>query len=234
MLLKVNFANPIGPYDLMLNKCAGKYCHAEISLEIDTGLFRVMVETTMVDAYDPAMLQDILNRTKGSGLQTLNVCFYIMFGGIVSLRFLNILSDDPLMRPPELPVYDVIEIPLGDEEFHTIIQYNLKQLGRSYDIPRALFLLTSFTLRLHGEPDKFFCSQLVMYTLREAKIYADQIATLRDINHMTPTNVYDWLSAQKQRGVDSTEDDDTKINGGEEKEPIPAVETPTSATCEMS
>jgi len=204
--MNVNFANPVGPYDILWNKCAGKYCHVEISLKMETSLFRVLVDTSMDTAYNPSMLQDILSRTKGTTLKTLHLCFYIMWGGVVSLRFLDDLSNDALMRPPESPVYDTIPIPLTEEETHRIIKYNLKHLGRSYDIPRALFLLTVFTLRLNGEPDKFFCSQLIMYTLRDAGIHADAIRQIENINHMTPTDVFDWLSVQKPHSTTTNSD----------------------------
>ena len=82
-----------------------------------------------------------------------------------------------------------------------IIGYNLRQLGKSYDIPRAILLLSSVTLRLQGEPDQFFCSQLVMHTLKHAELYIDDINQLVDINHMTPVNVYDWLSNRKPRSI---------------------------------
>lgn len=203
--MNVNFANPVGPYDILWNKCAGKYCHVEISLKMDTSLFRVLVDTSMETAYDPAMLQDILSRTKGTTLKTLHLCFYIMWGGVVSLRFLDELSNDALMRPPEPPVYDTIHIPLTEEETHRVVKYNLQHLGRSYDIPRALFLLTVFTLRLNGEPEKFFCSQLVMYTLRDAGLHADAIKQVENINHMTPTDVFDWLSVQKIHAIEKSE-----------------------------
>ena len=236
--MNVNFANPVGPYDILWNKCAGKYCHVEISLKMDTSLFRVLVDTSMDTAYDPAMLQDILSRTKGTTLKTLHLCFYIMWGGVVSLRFLDDLSNDALMRPPESPVYDTIHIPLTEEETHRVVKYNLQHLGRSYDIPRALFLLTAFTLRLNGEPDKFFCSQLVMYTLRDAGLHADAIKQVENINHMTPTDVFDWLSVQHETDASASKTDVSKTDTSAsktvevplEKSEVDANKTDTSAS----
>jgi hypothetical protein len=228
--MNVNFANPVGPYDILWNKCAGKYCHVEISLKMDTSLFRVLVDTSMDTAYDPAMLQDILSRTKGTTLKTLHLCFYIMWGGVVSLRFLDELSNDALMRPPEPPVYDTIHIPLTEEETHRVVKYNLQHLGRSYDIPRALFLLTAFTLRLNGEPDKFFCSQLVMYTLRDAGLHADAIKQVENINHMTPTDVFDWLSVQHETEESESKTDDSKTDTSTSKTDTSASKTDASKT----
>ena len=210
--MNVNFANPVGPYDLMFNRCAGKYCHVEISLKMNTDLFRVLVQTSMDEAYDPAMLEDVLKRTKGTSLRTLHVCFYIMWGGVVSVRFLNTLTNDPLMRPPELPVYDTLHVSLNDDEIETVVRYNIKQLGRAYDIPRAVFLLTRFTLRLDGEPKKFFCSQLVMYTFRAAKLYTTSLESISNINHMSPTDVFEWLSVQKPRSQERENKSEDKPN----------------------
>ena len=117
-----------------------------------------------------------------------------MWGDVVSVRFLDTMNEDVLMRPPETPVYDSIRIPLKMESLQKVIGYNLRQLGKPYDIPRALMLLTSFTLRTDPNvcPSKFFCSQLVMYTLKHANLF--DMSEVEDINHMTPLMVYQWLS----------------------------------------
>lgn len=201
MDLKISFARPVGPYDMLWNKCVGKFCHVEMSVEMDKDLFRVMVDSNIEHAYSPKTLEDIMKRTKDIELKTLNVCFYIMWGEVVSVRFLTSLHDDPLMSPPRGPVYENIVLQLEVEELQQVIGYNLRQLGKPYDIPRALLLFSHVTLRTDEEPDKFFCSQLIMYTLLNSGLYVDEIKLLKDINHMTPTNVYDWLVKQKPKTI---------------------------------
>ena len=39
MDLNISFAKPVGPYDLLWNKCVGQYCHVEISIEMEKDLF---------------------------------------------------------------------------------------------------------------------------------------------------------------------------------------------------
>jgi len=209
MDLKVSFARPVGPYDMLWNKCVGKFCHVEMSVEMDKDLFRVMVDSNIEQAYSPKTLEDILTRTKDTELKTLNVCFYVMWGDVVSVRFLTNLHDNPLMSPPRGPVYENVTLQLEVEELQTIVGYNLRQLGKPYDIPRALMLLSHITIRLDGEPDKFFCSQLIMHTLLNSGLYVDEIKQLKNINHMTPTNVYDWLTKQKPKTI--------KQDGAQEK-----------------
>jgi len=197
MELNINFANKIGPYDMFLNKCApGKFCHVEMSLEIDRGMFRVLVDSCIQDAFAPNTLQAILTRTDKVDMKTLHVCFYIMWGGVVSVRFLHHLSEDELMQPPKEPLYETVRIPLNEDIMEKVVCYNLRQLGRPYDIPRAVCLLSLYTLRLHGAPDKFFCSQLVMHTFKNCDLFTKSIECQPNINHMTPSNVYDWLVKQ--------------------------------------
>lgn len=209
MDLHINFAKPVGPYDMTWNKCVPTYCHVEMSIEIEKDLFSVIVDSNVSLAHDPTILETLLKRLKQSSVKTLHVCFYIMWGDVVSVRFLDDLNDDPLMRPPEQPIYDSIVIPLQVETLQTLVGYNLRQLGKPYDIPRAILLLVSFTLRSNdGEtPSKFFCSQLVMHTLKECELY--DVSKL-NIDHMTPLNVYEWLK-------DTIKIKDDKGNGSENK-----------------
>jgi len=201
MDLKINFAKPIGPYNMLWNKCVSTYCHVEISIEIERDLFAVMIDSNVSAAHNPSILESLLKRVKGSTLKKLHCCFYIMWGDIVSVRFLNELNDDALMRPPEEPIYDMITIPLTVEQMQSIIGYNLRQLGKSYDIPRALLLLSHFTLRTDPNevPSQFFCSQLVMHAIKHADLF--DTSTLKDINHMTPLDVYEWMIKQRPESI---------------------------------
>ncbi len=213
MDLHINFAKPVGPYDMTWNKCVPTYCHVEMSIEIEKDLFSVIVDTNVSSAHNPSLLENLLARLKSSSLKKLNVCFYIMWGDVVSIRFLDDLNEDPLLRPPEQPIYDTITIPLEVETLQKVIGYNLRQLGKSYDIPRALLLLASFTLRTNPNevPAKFFCSQLIMHTLKHSGLFDESISKLEDINHMTPLNVYEWLSKQQTDTIKN--DNDEKKNG---------------------
>lgn len=210
MDLKISFARPVGPYDMFWNKCTGTFCHVEMSIELEKDLFRVIVDSNIHEAYNSSILEGIMNRTKTSELKKLNACFYIMWGEEVSLRYLSDLSDDPFMSPAAKPVYETITIPLELEEMQKVVGYLLRQLGKPYDIPRALLTFSHVTLRLHGEPDKFFCSQLVMHALQYAEMYKDEIKECKNINHMQPECVYKWLVKQEPRTI--------KTGDGESKE----------------
>lgn len=207
MDLHINFAKPVGPYDMTWNKCVPTYCHVEMSIEIEKDLFSVIVDSNVSSAHNPVILENLLKRLKASSVKKLNVCFYIMWGDVVSVRFLDELNDDPLMRPPEEPIYDIITIPLEVEQLQKVIGYNLRQLGKHYDIPRALLLLTSFTLRTDPDevPSQFFCSQLIMHTFKHSELY--DISKLKDINHMTPLNVYEWLKEQVENTINESDGD---------------------------
>ena len=203
MDLHINFAKPVGPYEMTWNKCVPTYCHVEMSIEIEKDLFSVIVDSNISSSHNPFLLETLLKRLKASSLKKIHVCFYIMWGDVVSIRFLDELNDDALMRPPEEPIYDIINIPLEVDTLQKILGYNLRQLGKHYDIPRALLLLTSFNLRTDTNevPSQFFCSQLIMHTLKHSELF--DMTKIGDINHMTPLMVYDWLKLENKPIKDS-------------------------------
>lgn len=207
MELSLNFAYPIECYDNFFNKCAGIFCHVEYSLKIDTALFRLIIDQHLDDVYDPQLCQSILKKTKHH-TGDLNVCFYILFGGVVSLRFLSNLSDDAFTRPPAAPVYDIITLPIEDlEKLQSVVKWSVCQLGKSYDIPRALLTMTPLTLRLADEnPDQYFCSQMMMYLFKTQNFFD---VTGVNINHMKPDDVWVWLNEQI-KGTDKEREDGIK------------------------
>jgi hypothetical protein len=77
---------------------------------------------------------------------------------------------------------------------YSVIKWNLKNLGRGYDIPRAVCLLLPFTMKTDKtvKPEKFFCSQLVMHMLVDCELFQ----TGQNIDHMTPDNVFTFLSTR--------------------------------------
>jgi len=200
MIVNVNFAQPVGIYNNFINKCVGKFCHCEVSVEIDIGQFRVLVDNALNDAFSPSLCQTILNNTESmSGTHTL--AFYILFGGVVSVRFLDEANEDPFYQPIQDEIYDVIPMKVEEEQFYEIISWHIKHLGRSYDIPKALFSVTPFFPWQAAVPEKFFCSQLVMYMVSENNMW--EVSRNLNIDHMSPDAVYECLLAT----VDFNEDE---------------------------
>jgi len=191
MNINVHFAKPVSIYDNYVNKCTGKYCHCEVSMELDSQLFSVIIDSAVQNAYDPEYLQKLLKKvqlSKGS----VHFCFYVLLNEVVSIRFFNDLGDT-FNSPPTEEIYDTITIEMsGIEELKSYITWNLCQLNKPYDILRACLLFLPVTLRTDNNPDKFFCSQLVMHSLKD--IYPCD----KDINHMKPDDVYEWMSSIKE------------------------------------
>lgn len=191
MNIHVHFAKPVSIYNNYVNKCTGKYCHCEVSLELDAPLFSVIIDSAVQEAYDPSYLQKLLKKVQGIKGKV-HFCFYVLLNEVVSIRFLNNLGDE-FHTPHTDDVYDTVEIETeGIEELKTFITWNLHQLNKPYDLIRALLLFLPVTLRTEVKPDKFFCSQLVMHGLKD-KFICD-----KDINHMKPDDVYEWLSSIKE------------------------------------
>lgn len=190
MNINVNFAQPLGIYNNFINKCAGKFCHVEISLDIDAGQLSVLIDNALNESYSPSLCQTVLNNTKGMKGK-LTVAFYILFGGVVSLRFLDESNEDPFYKPIQDEIYDVITLKVDEEKFYNIVTWHVKHLGRSYDIPKALFSVTPFFPWSTNVPEKFFCSQMIMYMIRENEIM--EVDRSFNIDHMTPDAVYEFL-----------------------------------------
>ena len=206
MEVSINFANPIACYNNLLNKCAGKLCHVEVSFEVDVAVLRVLIDMQMEDCYSPSVCQNILNNTeKLRG--NITVAFYILFGGVMSMRILSDEEDDDFFKMPKAPVYETVTLMLELEKYHELIGWNIKMLGRTYDIPRAVLLLTPFSYPTNSRPESFFCSQLIMYMIKEVNLLP--VEDTLDIDHVKPDHVYAWL-LQKIKHIkeDSTEENE--------------------------
>lgn len=186
MELKVHFAKPVSIFDNFINKCVGKYCHCETSIRIDASLLCVMIDTAISEAYAPSYLEKLLKKMKLLKGKV-EICFYILWNDVVSIRFFNRLGDD--FHNPTDEVYDTIVVEINSiEHLKEYIIWNLCQVGKPYDFLSAACLFLPVTLK-NEMPQKFFCSQLVMHGLREIGLQPDT-----DINHMKPDDVYEWLT----------------------------------------
>lgn len=200
MNIDINFAQPVQIYDNFLNRCAGKFCHVEASVKIDIGQFRVLIDSNIQNAYSPSTCQNILNNTKDmKGEKT--IAFYILFGGIMSIRFLDDENEDPFFKSIDPAIYDVISLPVSEEKFYDVVVWNIKHLGRSYDIPKALCSVTPFFPFENNNVEKFFCSQLIMHMIKDNGII--QVKKEINIDHMKPDAVYEFLMSS----VEYNEDD---------------------------
>ena len=190
MEVSINFANPIACYDNFINKCAGKLCHVEVCFEVDVAVLRVIIDMQLQECYSPSICQTILNNTeKMSG--NITVAFYILFGDVMSMRILSDTEEDEFLKIPKEPVYETVPLQLEEEQYHDLIALNVKMLGRKYDIPRAVLLLTPFSYPTTSKPETFFCSQLVMHIIKDNNLLP--IEDTLDIDHMKPDDVYQWL-----------------------------------------
>ena len=115
------------------------------------------------------------------------VCFYINWGETVSCRYLSELVTDPYLRPPEKPIYDNIPIKISMEQSDSLVKFYIRNLGKGYDYCRAMLSLCPITLRSR-DPNRFYCAQLVLYSLRAAGVDFDC-----DMDHVSPLDVYKLL-----------------------------------------
>lgn len=191
MNINIHFAKPVSIYNNYVNKCAGKYCHCEVSIELDAQLLSVIIDSAIHNSHDPQYLEQLLKKVQKS-TGKIHFCFYVLLNEVVSIRFFNDLGDD-FSSPPTEEIYDTITLETsGIEELKSFITWNLRQINKPYDIIRACFLFFPFTLRTEETPQQFFCSQLVMHSLKY------KYTCNKDINHMKPDDVYEWLCTIKE------------------------------------
>ena len=174
-----------------------------MSFHTTAEIFRGLLVSSIESSYDPQMVQELINRIRHQKGKII-VCFYINWGEKLSCRYLSNVIDDPYYRPPEPPVYDTLSIECDLDKLNRIASFYLLQLGKPYDYFRAVLTLAPITLRSNFEtlPDKYFCSQVVMYSLREIGFECDE-----DMNHMKPLDVYRFV---KKHSINTNDDN---ING---------------------
>lgn len=186
MQLDVSFANPVGPYKNPMNYIPRKYCHVELSFHTTATTFRRQLTQYIEGSYSPADVQALMNRIRRYNGKLI-VCFYINWGETVSCRYLSELIDDPYLQPPSRPVYDTIPIKISIEQSDKLVMFYLRNMGKPYDYFRAVLTLCPITLRSRN-PNRFYCSQLVLYSLKEIGIEFEC-----DIDHVSPLDVYKLL-----------------------------------------
>ena len=186
MQLDVSFANPVGPYKNPMNYIPRTYCHVELSFHTTATTFRRQLTQYIEGSYSPADVQVLMNRIRRYNGKLI-VCFYINWGETVSCRYLSELVDDPYLRPPEKPIYDTIPVKISIEQSDSLVKFYLRNLGKPYDYFRAVLSLCPVTLR-SSNPNRFYCAQLVLHSLKEVGIEFDC-----DIDHVSPLDVYKLL-----------------------------------------
>jgi len=186
MQLDVSFANPVGPYKNPLNYIPRTYCHVELSFHTTATTFRRQLTQYIEGSHSPGDVQVLMNRIRRYNGKLI-VCFYINWGETVSCRYLSELVTDPYLRPPEKPIYDNIPIKISMEQSDSLVKFYIRNLGKGYDYCRAMLSLCPITLRSR-DPNRFYCAQLVLYSLRAAGVDFDC-----DMDHVSPLDVYKLL-----------------------------------------
>ena len=196
MQLDVAFAKPIGPYNNPINHIVRPYCHVEVSFHTTAETFRKQLAEVEADSTRSQSLElatKRISKIKGK----IAVCFFINWGGVVSLRYLSDMIDDPYLRPPEAPVYDVVPIEMTLDQSEKLVKFYLNSLGKEYDYARAILSLCPITLRTVNE-NKFYCAQLVLRSLESMGMKFEC-----DVNHVTPQDVHKLLTINTGEIVDT-------------------------------
>lgn len=124
--------------------------------------------------------------------QSVHVAFFILFGSNYSMRILLENTSDDFLKIPEPPTYETIKFDIETEPFYNLVQWNLEQLNRPYDIFGACSLLLKplYEYKPQYPIKSLFCSQAVMHMFKHVlKFDADG----ENVDNMLPDDVYSFL-----------------------------------------
>jgi len=198
MLLDVAFALPIGPYRNPINFIPDTYCHVELSVHTTADAFRKQLVNHLEDTYSRTDIEALIDRLKKVSGKII-VCFHIHWGDKVACRYLSELIEEPFLRPPEAPVYDVVTLETTLEQQDALIDFYLIHLGKPYDYVRAVLSLFPITLR-SPDPSRFYCAQLVLHSLKAMGMEFPET----NIDHVSPLDVYRLL---ENKGINKENED---------------------------
>ena len=184
-MLQAVFARPVGIYNNWFNKVVayitgGSFCHSE---------FVFTWSEEEADAYFGSMDTPLANSYKRyieDG--KLHVCFYILWGDVLSYRLLKYQHNNPFYRIADEAQSANIPINVTMDEEKKMVSFLLNQCGKSYDYTAALMYYIPLRNSL-TEYDQYYCSELMVCTLQ-------QVRMLSNVNPSgcTPNKLYTLLS----------------------------------------
>jgi hypothetical protein len=102
----------------------------------------------------------------------LNLCFYVLWGDLVSYRFLKHTHNNPFYRMPNNTQYTQVHLDVDEIKEHEMLNFLLQECGKYYDYGGALAYFVPW--RTHSNVyEKYFCSQLMMTTMQKVGLYAN-------------------------------------------------------------
>ena len=185
-MLSAVFTRPVGIFDNWFNKVVaymtgGDYCHSEF-------LFRWSEDEadnffSQVDGHDK--LKDHYKRYIEEG--ELHICFYILWGDVLSYRLLKYQHNNPFYRVMDESSAACVPITLSKDNETKVGNFLLSQCGKPYDYAAALLYLVPLRSP-NTEYSQYYCSELMVCALQQCRM-------LQTVNPsgITPNHLYNLL-----------------------------------------
>ena len=182
-MLWASFAKPAGIFDNFFNKAVswitgGEYCHSEFIFQLEEERLANILEE--IDGH--TNIKE--NFRKFSENNTVNLCFYVLWGDIVSYRFLKETHNNPFYRMPNDIQYTQLHIDIDHQKELDIMKFLLQECGKFYDYTGALAYFVPWRNQ-NDTYDKYFCSQLMLTAMQKIDMY-----TNHNPASITPNQLY--------------------------------------------
>lgn len=186
-MLNAVFCRPVGIFDNWFNKVVsyltrGDYCHSEFVFSWTEDEARIFFSD--VNGHDK--LKNNYNRYIEDG--RIHICFYILWGDVLSYRLLKYQHNNPFYRILDDTCAANIPVNLSLDNEYKLGKFLLSQCGKPYDYAGAL--LYAVPLRTsNSEYPQYYCSELMVCALQQCRM-------LQTINPsgVTPNKLYKLLT----------------------------------------
>ena len=186
-MLYASFAKPIGMFDNFFNKAVawitgGEYCHCEFIFSYSVDEFEKILNNVDGHTYLKKIYSEYIEN------ETVNICFYVIWGDKVSYRLMKHTHNNPFYRMPNDTQFKKLSIEITPINEEKMISFLFKQCGKYYDYQAALGYFIPFRPSMPEYP-KYFCSQLMLTSFHQIQMYRDHNPA-----SITPNGLYKILN----------------------------------------
>tara|TARA_Y100000389_G_scaffold99609_1_gene96341 strand:- start:4991 stop:5551 length:561 start_codon:yes stop_codon:yes gene_type:complete len=186
-MLNAVFTKPVGIFDNWFNKVVsymtgGDYCHSEFVFSWDLAEAEAFFD--QVEGHDK--LKENYMKYVEDG--RLNMCFYILWGDVLSYRMLKYNHNNPFYRVMDESQACSVRITLSSQNEHKVAKFLLGECGKPYDYTGAVGYFIPLR-NSQTEYETYYCSELMVCALQQCRM-------LLEVNPsgVTPNKLYTLLS----------------------------------------
>ena len=186
-MLNAVFARPIGIFDNWFNKVVsvltlGDYCHSEFVFSWTEDEAETFFQ--QIEGHDK--LKHNYKRYLEDGM--VHVCFYILWGDVLSYRLLKHQHNNPFYRILDETSAASVPITLSPSNEIKLGNFLLTQCGKPYDYAGALLYAVPLR-KSNTEYPQYYCSELMVCALQQCRMLQNVTPSA-----VTPNKLYKLLT----------------------------------------